>query len=131
VAKRVDHIDRIRDEDGQADDFQIYVLRHGFCAETEQAAWNHIEPGYRYLQRRYAEWYGEDSIGELPDERVRELREEAILGPPETIAAELEPYRNALGDDVHIILRTYFPGIGTKRMQTCIQRLGDEVAPVI
>lgn len=131
VAKRVDHIRRVREEEGQTDDFQVYVLRHGFCAESEIEAWNRIESGYRYLQRRYAEWYGDASIGKLSDDRVRELREEAILGPPETIAAELEPYREAIGDDVHVILRTYFPHIGTEQMRTCIQRLGDDVAPVV
>lgn len=131
VAKRVDHIKRIREEEGLTDDFQVYVLRHGFCADTEMQAWNQIESGYRYLQRRYAEWLGDGSIDKLAEERVRELREEAIIGPPETIAADLEPYRDAIGDDVHVILRTYFPGIGTERMGTCIQRLGDEVAPVV
>lgn len=131
VAKRVDHIRRIREDEGRTDDFQVYVLRHGFCAESESVAWSQIESGYRYLQRRYAEWYGEDSITKLSTDRIQELREEAILGPPEVIAGELEAYRDLIGDDVHIILRTYFPGIGTERMETCIRRLGDDVAPVV
>jgi hypothetical protein len=38
-------------------------------------------------------------------------------------------YGDALGDDIHVIFRTYHPGIGTDAMTTCIERLGDEVAP--
>lgn len=131
VAKRVDDIRRVRQDEGYTGDFQVYILRHGFVADDEETAWNHIEEGYRYLQRRYAEWYGGETVSALPSERVQELREEAILGPPEAIADELQAYRSAVGDDVHVILRTYYPGIGTDRMQTCIRRLGDEVQPLL
>ena len=42
---------------------------------------------------------------------------------------ELETYRDALGDDIHFIFRTYHPGIGTDAMLDCIDRLGSQVAP--
>jgi len=129
VATRVADIHNVRDDEGIDGDFQVYVLRHGFVADDAATAWARIEDGYRYLTRRYAEWYGGDPVAELSAERVAELREEAVLGPPAEIAAELDRYRDAVGDDVHVILRTYFPGIGTDRMRTAIERLGAEVVP--
>lgn len=131
VAKRVADIRSVREDEGLDGDFQVYVLRHGFVADDEDTAWNRIVDGYRYLQRQYANYYGDDPVEELSQGRVQELRNDAVVGPPATIAAELERYREAVGPDVHVILRTYFPGIGTDRMQTCIRRLGDEVAPTL
>lgn len=131
VAKRVADIHNIRDDEGIDGDFQVYVLRHGFVADDESTAWERMRDGYTYLQRRYAEWYSDEPVEELSTDRIEELREEAILGPPATIAEELERYRDVVGDDVHVVLRTYYPGIGTERMQRCIHRLGDDVAPTL
>jgi alkanesulfonate monooxygenase SsuD/methylene tetrahydromethanopterin reductase-like flavin-dependent oxidoreductase (luciferase family) len=129
VRKRVADIERVRDEEGIDGDFQVYLLQHGFIGESEQAAWEQMREGYRYMQRRYAEWFGGESIDELDEERVAELRRQAILGPPAKVAGRLEAYREALGDDVHFIFRSYQPGSGTDVMRTCLERLGDEVAP--
>jgi hypothetical protein len=45
------------------------------------------------------------------------------------VADELSAYADALGEDVHVVLRTFFPGIGTDAMVGCIERLGEEVLP--
>ncbi len=70
-------------------------------------------------------------MDELDPERKEELKEQAIFGTPEQVAAELNEYRDALGDDVHFIFRTYHPGIGTDTMVECVERLGNEVAPLV
>jgi alkanesulfonate monooxygenase SsuD/methylene tetrahydromethanopterin reductase-like flavin-dependent oxidoreductase (luciferase family) len=88
-----------------------------------------LKPGYFYLQRRYAEIFSGESVDELAAERKRELKEQAIFGTPEQVAVELERYRTAAGDDVHIVFRTYHPGVGTDAMVECVDRLGSEVAP--
>ena len=80
---------------------------------------------------RYASWYAGEPIESLSADRVGELKDAAIIGQPESVAAELEDVAETVGDDVHVILRTYFPGIGTDRMLTCIEQLGDEVLPAI
>ncbi|WP_135365848.1 LLM class flavin-dependent oxidoreductase [Halosimplex halophilum] len=129
VEKRVEDIRRVRDEEGLDGDFQVYVLAHGFVGDSREAAWEAMRDGYYYLQRRYAEWYEGEAIDELPAERRAELRDDAVFGTPDDVVAELERYREALGDDVHVILRTYYPGIGTDAMVDCIERLGEEVAP--
>ena len=129
VRKRVEDIERVRADEDVDGDFQVYVLQHGFVGESRAAAWEAMREGYLYLQRRYAEIFSGEAVDELPAERVQELKEQAIFGTPEEVVAELDAYREALGDDVHMILRTYHPGVGTDRMVDCIERLGDEVVP--
>ena len=129
VKKRIDDIERVRESEGIEGDFQVYVIQHGFVGESEEDAWERMRDGYLYLQRTYAEWFAGEPIESLPDERVRELKEQAIFGTPDQVIDGIERYRDALGDDIHFIFRTYHPGIGTDEMVTCIERLGDEVVP--
>jgi alkanesulfonate monooxygenase SsuD/methylene tetrahydromethanopterin reductase-like flavin-dependent oxidoreductase (luciferase family) len=129
VRKRVEDIRKVRDEEDIDGEFQVYVLQHGFVADSKEEAWDAMKEGYLYIQRRYAEIFSGEPVAELPDERVAELKDQAIYGTPDQVVAELSEYRDALGDDVHFVLRTYHPGIGTDRMVECVERLGDEVAP--
>jgi alkanesulfonate monooxygenase SsuD/methylene tetrahydromethanopterin reductase-like flavin-dependent oxidoreductase (luciferase family) len=129
VRKRVEDVRSVREAEGLDDDFEIYVLQHGFVADSAEEAWDAMADGYLYLQRRYAELFSGEAVDSLSEERVAELREQAIFGSPETVVEELERYRDALGDDVHVVLRTYYPGIGTDRMVECVERLGRDVAP--
>jgi alkanesulfonate monooxygenase SsuD/methylene tetrahydromethanopterin reductase-like flavin-dependent oxidoreductase (luciferase family) len=129
VKKRVDDIRNVREKEGLDDEFTIYVLQHGFIGDSREEAWDAMKDGYLYLQRRYTEIFSGESVPELSDERKQELKDQAIFGTPEQVTEDLETYRDALGDDVHFIFRTYHPGIGTERMTECIERLGDEVAP--
>lgn len=129
IRKRVEDIEHVRREEGIDRDFQIYVLQHGFVSDSREEAWEAMRDGYLYLQRRYAEIFSGEVVSELPNKRKQELKEQAIFGTPEQVIEDLESYREALGDDVHFILRTYYPGIGTTRMVKCVERLGDEVVP--
>jgi len=129
VRKRVEDIHRVRADEALDGEFRVYVIQHGFVGDSREAAWEAMKPGYLYLQRRYAEWATGEPVESLPAERVDALREQAIFGTPDQVSDGLERYREALGDDVHFILRTYYPGIGSERMVECIERLGDEVVP--
>ncbi|WP_306057529.1 LLM class flavin-dependent oxidoreductase [Natronococcus wangiae] len=131
VRKRVEDVRRVREAEGLEDDGTIYVLQHGWVGDSREEAWEAMRDGYFYLQRRYAEIFSGESVDELGEERKRELKEQAIFGAPEQVVDELETYREALGDDVHFILRTYYPGVDTEGMVDCVHRLGDEVAPAL
>ncbi|WP_227377053.1 LLM class flavin-dependent oxidoreductase [Haladaptatus halobius] len=131
VRKRKEDIERVREEEGLEGDFEVYVLQHGFVADSREEAWEAMKPGYFYIQRRYAEIFSGESVAELDAERKEDLKEQAIFGTPEQVAEELRAYRDALGDDIHFIFRTYHPGIGTDTMVVCVERLGDEVAPLV
>lgn len=133
VRKRREDIHRVREKEGLEGDFTTYLLQHGFVADSKEDAWDAMKDGYLYLQRRYAEIFSGEPVDELPDERVQELKDQAIYGTPEQVAAELREYQEALGggdgDDLHFILRTYYPGVETEEIATCIERLGEEVKP--
>jgi alkanesulfonate monooxygenase SsuD/methylene tetrahydromethanopterin reductase-like flavin-dependent oxidoreductase (luciferase family) len=129
VRKRTADIETVREEEGIDGDFGVYVIRHGFLGDSREDAWEKMRDGYFYIQRRYREIFSGESVPELSAERKRELREQAIFGTPEQVLDELDAYREALGDDVHVIFRTYHPGVGTDRMRECVHRLGDEVHP--
>ncbi|WP_135828223.1 LLM class flavin-dependent oxidoreductase [Halorussus halobius] len=139
VRKRVEDVRNVRaeeglrpdaGEDGDAeDDFQIYVLQHGFVGDSKEEAWDAMKEGYFYIQRRYAEIFSGDPVEQLDDDRKQELKDQAVFGTPDQVIDPLEAYRGALGDDVHFVFRTYYPGVGTDRMVECVERLGDEVVP--
>ena len=129
VKKRVEDIRNVRADEDIGGDFQTYVLQHGFVGDSREDAWEQMRDGYLFIQRRYQEIFSGETVEELDAERKQELKDQAIFGTPEQVVEELETYREALGDDVHFIFRTYHPGIGTDRMAECIRRLGDEVRP--
>lgn len=132
VQTRVEDIRQVRREEEIDGEFTIYVLQHGFVGdptEDRAAAWEQMKDGYLYLHRRYAEIFSGESVSQLPAEQRTELKDQAIYGTPEQVSEDLERYRAALGDDVHFILRTYHPGIGTDAMRACIERLGEDVVP--
>jgi alkanesulfonate monooxygenase SsuD/methylene tetrahydromethanopterin reductase-like flavin-dependent oxidoreductase (luciferase family) len=129
VRKRIEDIRTVRESEDIDGDFQPYVIQHGFVGDSKDDAWETMKSGYLYVQRFYAELVSGEEVEELPAERVEELREQAIFGTPEQVIEELETYREALGDDIHFIFRTYHPGIGTDGMVECVERLGEEVVP--
>ncbi|MFC4451457.1 LLM class flavin-dependent oxidoreductase [Halorussus aquaticus] len=129
VRKRVEDVRTVREEEDIDGEFQIYVLQHGFVGESRDEAWEAMKEGYFYIQRRYAEIFSGEEVEELDGERKQELKEQAVFGTPEQVVEQLEEYRDALGDDVHFVLRTYHPGVGTDRMVECVERLGEEVVP--
>jgi alkanesulfonate monooxygenase SsuD/methylene tetrahydromethanopterin reductase-like flavin-dependent oxidoreductase (luciferase family) len=129
VATRVEDAREVREREGVDREFATYVLRHGFVGDSREDAWETMRDGYLYIQRQYAEIFSGEQVTELPADRREELKEQAIFGTPEQVVAELEPYREAVGEDCHVVFRTYHPGIGTETMVDCIHRLGDEVAP--
>ncbi|WP_247728630.1 LLM class flavin-dependent oxidoreductase [Halovivax limisalsi] len=129
VRKRVEDIRSVRDDEGIEGDFTIYVLQHGWVDDSREEAWEAMREGYLFIQRRYAEIFSGEPVAELDDERKRELKEQAIFGTPDQVTEELEAYRDALGDDIHFIFRTYHPGTGTEALTECVTRLGEDVAP--
>ncbi|MFC7058549.1 LLM class flavin-dependent oxidoreductase [Halovenus salina] len=129
VKKRVEDIRSVREDERNDGDFQTYVIQHGWVGDSREEAWEAMKEGYLYIQRRYEEIFSGEAVDELDAERRDELKEQAIFGTPAQVTDELDTYREALGDDVHFIFRTYHPGVGTDEMIDCIHRLGDEVAP--
>ena len=131
VEKRVRYQRRLREVEKLDGPFTTYLQRYCFVDDSAEAAWDRIRDAMFYVQRRYDEYHTGEPIDELSDDRKRQLKDQTIVGSPEEVAAELERYGDVLGDDLHMILRPYFPGIETAAVERCIERIGDEVAPAV
>ena len=129
LAKRVEDIRQVRDEEGLDADFTVYVLQHGWVGDSAAHAWETMQDGYFYIQRRYAEIFSGERVDVLPAARKADLKSQAIFGTPADVADELAAYREIVGDELHFIFRTYYPGVETQAMARCLYRLGDEVVP--
>ncbi|MFC4436399.1 LLM class flavin-dependent oxidoreductase [Halostagnicola sp. GCM10023398] len=128
IAKRKRYIERLRDVEKKSGDFTVYIQRYCYVDESEEAAWETIQDSLFYVQRKYDEWFGLGNDG-LSQERKQEIRDYTMVGSPEEIAEELDEYEDVLGDDIHMILRTYHPGIGTENLRRTNEMIGDEIAP--
>jgi alkanesulfonate monooxygenase SsuD/methylene tetrahydromethanopterin reductase-like flavin-dependent oxidoreductase (luciferase family) len=131
IQTRKEDIERIRDEEGIDGDFTTYVIQYGFVGDNYEEAWETVRESYFYQQRKYQEWAEEEPIDELPEEQKRELEDRALVGTPEDVIEDIETYRDALGDDIHFVFRSYYPGIETEAMTQCLERLSDEVMPYL
>lgn len=131
IQKRQKDIQKTRAKEGIDREFTMYVIQYGFIGDTYEEAWETVRESLFYQQRKYAEWSGDEPGEELPDAQQEELEDAALIGTPEDVIEDLQTYRDALGDDIHFIFRTYYPGVETERMTECIDRLGNEVMPYI
>ncbi|MDS0295005.1 LLM class flavin-dependent oxidoreductase [Halogeometricum luteum] len=129
IRKRKEDIERVREEEGIDGDFTTYVIQYGFVGDSYEEAWETVRESYFYQQRKYQEWADEEPTDELPEERRRELEDAALVGTPEDVVEDLETYRDELGDDVHFVFRSYYPGIETEEMVRSLERLGEDVLP--
>lgn len=129
VRVRSDDIRAVRSDEGINGEFTTYVIQHGFVGDSRQDAWESMRDGYLWLQRRYQEIFSGTEGVQLSSDRRAALKEQAIFGTADQVIEQLATYEEALGENVHFILRTYHPGIGTQRMVECIERLGNEVVP--
>jgi alkanesulfonate monooxygenase SsuD/methylene tetrahydromethanopterin reductase-like flavin-dependent oxidoreductase (luciferase family) len=128
LAVRRRDIESIREAEGIDGDFTYYAMVHGFVADSEEDAWERMREGFVHAQNTYAKFFTGKDV-EVSDEKFRELKDDAVYGTPEQVTERLAEYEEVLGDDCHVIFRSYQPGIGTETLLGCLERLGEEVAP--
>jgi alkanesulfonate monooxygenase SsuD/methylene tetrahydromethanopterin reductase-like flavin-dependent oxidoreductase (luciferase family) len=59
----------------------------------------------------------------------QQLRPTIICGRPDEVAAEIANFRDTLGDDIHFICRSDFPGMPQDLQLETIELLGTKVFP--
>lgn len=131
MKKRLADIQQVREEHGLDDNFDIYVAKSGFVADSEEEAWETIKDGAFHMRRKYDDWFDKSPSIDESAERRQEVRENAVLGSPSQVADELARYGDALDEDIHLVFKTYYPGIGTDTMIECVERVANEVAPSV
>lgn len=94
-----------------------------------------VRPHYAYIQAKYDEMRGREVM--IPSESVstsNELRtvyKGLLMGRPHEIIAALVPVVEAFGANLHLIFRSYFPGMDPVVQKKSLTLLGESVIPAL
>lgn len=105
-----------------------------WVSEDPDADFEEILPHIHYSRWKYADMgseFGREPAAELPqpprldDAGRKSIREGMILGTPEQVAEQVAKLREAVGENFHLIARSYWPGVPLEMSQRCIELLGE------
>lgn len=102
------------------------------CDDPEQEL-NEVLPHLHYSAWKYRDMGGEFGRGGGPlpepppiDEKVREsLVRSLIIGTPSEVAKRIEQFREVLGERMHFVARSNYPGIPFEKTRRSIELLGE------
>jgi len=104
-----------------------------YCSESANA-WDEVRPWYNYLRWKYPDMAGSRGRVGPPtappalDDEDR-LRSSIVCGSPQQVVDEVGRFRDTLGDDVHFIFRSDFPGMPFGQSTRHVEVLGLKVLP--
>lgn len=102
----------------------VTIMIDGYIAETEEEAFDALDPYMLDLQEQYNKW-GNPEFGERPT--FEDVEDQCIIGTPAQVAEKVERFEE-IGVD-HIIFRTQFGGMDQETALESIRMFGNEVAP--
>lgn len=114
--------------------FQLALHVPVFASEDADP-WEMVKPHYRYLRWKYPDMavarssVRSSSPPPLGADEEAQLRQTIICGSPDEVVEQIGAFRDALGDDVHFICRSDFPGLERDRQLALIELLGSRVLP--
>lgn len=97
--------------------------------------WEKVKRNYGYLRWKYPDMGAArgsvqaKSPPQLDAATEEQLRASIICGRPDDVAAEIAKFRDALGEDIHFICRSDFPGMPRDQQLETIETLGTKVLP--
>lgn len=104
------------------DDADVTIMVDGYVAETEEEAYDALDPYMLDLTEKYIKWGNPEFEGRPTFDDVDDG---CMIGTPSQVAEKIERYRD-MGVD-RLIFRTQFGGMGQETALDCIQRFGDDV----
>lgn len=116
--------------DGEPFTFALHVP---VFTSTDNDPWETVKPYYHYLRWKYPDMgraRGSTTPGSPPalDAATEtQLRDTIICGRPDEVASQIAAFRDRLGDDIHFICRSDFPGMPQDLQLETIRLLGAEV----
>jgi len=116
------------------DDFVLSFVQYAHVAETDDAAWEALQPAFLYSRRKYAE-HAEDRDtstwdgATIDDDRLSLLRDGTLCGAPETIVDQLRTYEEAIPGELHFLARLWHPTMSFDEHAEAIRLFGSEVIP--
>ena len=115
----------------------FFALHVPVFAADGPDAWPTVRPYYQYLRFKYGDMAGArgsttaSSPPPLGPQEEEKLRATIICGTPDQVVREIGAFRDALGDDVHFICRSDFPGMPQQLELELIETLGSRVLPAL
>lgn len=115
-------------------DFVLAFHEPVWVSDDPEADFDQILPHMHYSRWKYADMgseFGREPKAELPkppevDEGTRKaIRDGMILGTVEQVAGQFADLRDAVGENFHLIARSYFPGIPHEKSLRSIELLGE------
>jgi alkanesulfonate monooxygenase SsuD/methylene tetrahydromethanopterin reductase-like flavin-dependent oxidoreductase (luciferase family) len=112
-----------------------FALHVPVFASEDGDAWEKVKPHYHYLRWKYPDMGAArgstqaKSPPPLDADTEQRLRGTIICGHPDDVAAEIATFRDALGEDVHFICRSDFPGMPHDLQLETIELIGTKVLP--
>jgi probable F420-dependent oxidoreductase len=110
-----------------------FALHVPVFARGGDDAWPAVREYYQYLRWKYGDMAGAHgstnatSPPPMTDEQEAQMRATIICGSPDQVVEEIGAFRDALGDDVHFICRSDFPGMPQDMELELIDTLGSQV----
>ncbi|MFC4540330.1 LLM class flavin-dependent oxidoreductase [Halosolutus amylolyticus] len=122
------------EHDVDMDDFLVGILNYCYVAETDEEAWETMLPSFLYTRRAYAEHSkdrdpDEFTLENLGEERIERLKENLLVGSPETIVERLREAERGAACDIHMLLRMWQPKLNFEENARSIRLFGEEVIP--
>lgn len=111
---------------------KVALSRAVYVAATDEEAEAIAKGPLSVKYGSYVDWGQDDAIGEDAFDRPWDelKRDRFLIGSPETVAAEIERYRDGLDLDAFII-RSHFPTMAFEDLRRSIELFGDEVIPAV
>jgi alkanesulfonate monooxygenase SsuD/methylene tetrahydromethanopterin reductase-like flavin-dependent oxidoreductase (luciferase family) len=114
-----------------------FALHVPVFASEEGDPWETVKPYYHYLRWKYPDMGAARGSAQakspppLDAATEEQLRGSIICGRPNDVAAEIAKFRDALGDDIHFICRSDFPGMPRELQLETIELIGTRVLPLL
>jgi alkanesulfonate monooxygenase SsuD/methylene tetrahydromethanopterin reductase-like flavin-dependent oxidoreductase (luciferase family) len=110
-----------------------FALHVPVYASDDGDAWEEVKDHYSYLRWKYPDMgaaQGSASAGSptpLTPETESQLRPTIICGTTDEVTEQVRAFGEALGDDVHFIFRSDFPGMPQDQQLKLIDTIGSHV----
>ncbi len=110
--------------------FRFCALKFAFV--TYEPIWDRVQRSFKYVKRNYQrefasnanQFIAQGGLVDLGDER-----KDFFLGTPDDCRSFLRQIEETVGEDWHLILRIYLPGLPKENVLDAINLIGSEVLP--
>jgi probable F420-dependent oxidoreductase len=132
-------VQEARHQAGRTGPFTFTHMRICYPADDPERGWEEIRPFVHQMRWKYADMERSarrraapvPAAPTLNASTEARLRAMTLVGPPDLIAEELLTLQQKAGVPMTFVARSYFPGLPHSRQLEVMQRLAEEVAPLV